>query len=258
VDIDENTPNAVAVRPSPRSQGSLDYWFQPLSVSPPAPATILDRDFFNDLLANIRAIRDLAGGSKHTRGSGGDSDLFDWLSLTLGQPTGSLIFGLWTTAPPGYVLFDDKSIGDASSGATGRANADTEDLFTLLWTNCAEADAPVSGGGRGASAAADFSAHKTLTLPVALGRAIAVAGSGSGLTARALGHAVGEEAHALTSAENGPHAHGLNLFTSSTTSGANENIVNGGGASTNTASSGSGTPHNTMQPTVFVTAAIKL
>lgn len=77
-----------------------------------------------------------------------------------------------------WLLLDGKTIGDASSSATGRANADTETLFTLLWTNCANAECPVSGG-RGASAAADFAAHKTLTLPDARGLALSVAGTNS-------------------------------------------------------------------------------
>jgi hypothetical protein len=49
----------------------------------------------------------------------------------------------------------------------------------------------------------DFAAHKTIKLAAALGRPLAVAGAGTGLTARALGQALGEEAHPMTAAENG-------------------------------------------------------
>lgn len=64
----------------------------------------------------------------------------------------------------GYTRCNGRTIGDASSGATERANADTVDQFTYLWNNLANAQAAVSGG-RGASAAADFAAHKTIALP---------------------------------------------------------------------------------------------
>jgi microcystin-dependent protein len=69
-----------------------------------------------------------------------------------------------------------------------------------------QAYVPVTGG-RGANAAADFAAGKVMALPKALGRVLGVSGSGTGLTARPLGSTTGEEAHALTAAENGPHQH---------------------------------------------------
>lgn len=64
----------------------------------------------------------------------------------------------------GYTRCNGRTIGDASSGATERANSDTVDQFTYLWNNLANAQAAVSGG-RGASAAADYAAHKTIKLP---------------------------------------------------------------------------------------------
>ena len=98
-----------------------------------------------------------------------------------------------------WLLMDGKTIGDASSGGTARANADTIDLFTLLWDNLADADAPVSGG-RGASAVADYGLHKTITLPDARGLALSGAGtngtmkddSGNYFT-RVLGHKENDE-----------------------------------------------------------------
>lgn len=106
--------------------------------------------------------------------------------------TGDAKLTFKTTADSGWVMADDGTIGDASSGATTRANADTLALFTLLWNNTLDADCAVSTG-RGANAAADFAAHKTIALPKALGREIAIAGTGSGLTARALASATGTE-----------------------------------------------------------------
>lgn len=71
----------------------------------------------------------------------------------------------------GFVPLNGESIGSASSGATGRANPDTEDLYTFLWNNVDNAYCAVSTG-RGASAAADFAANKTIALPDARGRTL--------------------------------------------------------------------------------------
>ena len=175
--------------------------------------------------------------------------------------TGDVKLTLKTVADSGWVLMDDKTIGDASSSATGRANADTEDLFTLLWNNTADADCAVSSG-RGASAAADWAAHKTIALPKALGRALACYGSGSGLTARALAKVVGAETHQLTVGELASHTHTLNSYLLQVMTGTNagnsyyQNSSNGSEAVSD--ATGSDTPHNNMQPTIFLNVMIKL
>jgi hypothetical protein len=64
----------------------------------------------------------------------------------------------------GWVLLNGTTIGSASSGATQRANADTQNLFVYLWQNCPNAHCPVAGG-RGVSGISDFSANKTIALP---------------------------------------------------------------------------------------------
>lgn len=64
----------------------------------------------------------------------------------------------------GWVRDNGRTLGNASSGATERANADTSALFAWLWNNFTNTQCPVSGG-RGANAAADFAANKTITLP---------------------------------------------------------------------------------------------
>jgi hypothetical protein len=106
--------------------------------------------------------------------------------------TGDVKVTYKTVADAGWVFMNDGTIGNAASGGTTRANADTQALFTLLWTNTANAQCAVSGG-RGASAAADFAANKNIALPKVLGRAIAVAGTGAGLTARVLALAMGAQ-----------------------------------------------------------------
>jgi hypothetical protein len=173
--------------------------------------------------------------------------------------TGDIKATIKTTADSGWVMLDDGSIGSATSGATTRANADTEDLFLLLWTNISDTYAAVNGG-RGASAAADWAANKRISLPKALGRALAASGSGSGLTARSLGQTTGTETHTLSTAEIPSHNHSYNdpgspaFVVESGVSGLALNSP----ASANTGNAGGGGSHANMQPTVFVNFMVKL
>lgn len=66
----------------------------------------------------------------------------------------------------GYVRLNGRTIGSATSGASERANADTQSLFLQLW---GYANISVVAG-KGASAAADWSANKQLVLPDMAGR----------------------------------------------------------------------------------------
>lgn len=72
-----------------------------------------------------------------------------------------------TGALTGFVRMNGRTIGSPTSGATERANADTQTLFEYLWT--ADANLAVSGG-RGGSANADWLANKTIALPDFRGR----------------------------------------------------------------------------------------
>ncbi|WP_375048923.1 hypothetical protein [Bradyrhizobium sp. 8-10B] len=84
--------------------------------------------------------------------------------------TGDFKQAYGTSILTGFVRCNGRTIGNATSGATERANADTSALFAFLWQN--DPNLAVSGG-RGANAAADFSASKTITLPDCRGRVIA-------------------------------------------------------------------------------------
>lgn len=86
--------------------------------------------------------------------------------------TGDLKPRYGTGVHPGWERCNGRTIGDATSGATGRANADTQALFEYLWAAVPNTILAVSGG-RGASAAADFAAHKSIGLPDFRGRTIA-------------------------------------------------------------------------------------
>lgn len=88
-------------------------------------------------------------------------------SIANSAPTGAVQGFLRTTAPTGWIKGNGGTIGNAASGATTRANADTEDLFTLFWEQFSNTILPIQTSGgvattRGASAAADFAANKRL------------------------------------------------------------------------------------------------
>jgi len=194
-----------------------------------------------------------------------------------GFTTGDVKMSLKTVADPGWLVMNDTTIGNAASGATGRANADTVGLFTLLWTNTADAQCAVSSG-RGASAAADYAANKTIALPKTLGRALASAGTGSGLTARALALAMGAQdgvvvAHTHSGNTGGVstnHTHSshdhLNNSKGNDSTDSGGTVVGGntGGFSTDhthaftTGSTGVAATDTNIQPTLFLNVHIKL
>jgi hypothetical protein len=78
------------------------------------------------------------------------------------------IYGIGVVS--GFVRCNARTIGSAVSGATERANADTNALFSFLWNG--DPNLTVSTG-RGASAAADFASNKTIAIPDWRGRALA-------------------------------------------------------------------------------------
>lgn len=177
---------------------------------------------------------------------------------------GSVQFTIVTTAPPGWIFLNGKTIGNASSGATERANADTQDLFTLLWDNVTDAFAPVSGG-RGGDATSDFNANKTIQLLNPLGRVFGAAGTPSAIApAPVLGEDIGLQTATLLKANVPPHVH------SHTFSGQAGLDSHGPGITTNLATqvtqntldgSADGLasdPFDIIQPCLFLNVLIKL
>jgi microcystin-dependent protein len=111
------------------------------------------------------------------------------------------------------------SVGDATSGASERANADTFTLYSYLWANFSQTQCPVTGG-RGASATIDFNAHKPIQLLDMRGRGAfgvdnmgaTAAGRLTGVTfaagnATTPGATGGEGAHLLVTGEIPAHTH---------------------------------------------------
>lgn len=158
-------------------------------------------------------------GPSSSSGGGGGGGNVDPTTIA---STGDIKFRATSETLTGWVKLNGLTIGAAISGATQRANADTQSLFVYLWINFSNAHCPVSGG-RGASGLADFRANKTIQLPDLrarvptglddMGNAAAgiiqasnvTSGGGDGpTTAAAFG---GEANHALIIAELAAHDH---------------------------------------------------
>lgn len=178
---------------------------------------------------------------------------------------GFIIDYVGSSSPSGWLICNGSTIGNATSSAAGRANADTAILFGLLWNNWADAQAAVSGG-RGVSAAADFAANKTIAIPDLRGNVSAGIGSGSFAT---IGVKIGEAMHVLSEAELpdiSGHTHEItfDLISASQLSNDISVVTTGGGgggsgfSNGTTSPLGNGDAHNNIQPTIVLNKIIKL
>lgn len=176
-------------------------------------------------------------------------------------PTGSIIARFSATAPEGFVALDGQTIGTPTSGATGRANYDTQALYVHLWTELSDTAAPVSGG-RGGSALADFIDNKTLTLPDGRGRTLAGADNGSSvLTGADLGATLGSQTHALSLDEIPNHEHilsGQGGFSQVGGTTADAVVGTNSGSTQPVSPPTDGGPHNNVQPTLVANLFIAL
>jgi len=78
------------------------------------------------------------------------------------RPTGEVLAG--------WVKADGSSVGSPISGATQRANADTQNLYLWLWQNFPQSKCPVVGG-RGSNALSDFQSNAPIGVFDMRGRA---------------------------------------------------------------------------------------
>jgi microcystin-dependent protein len=110
----------------------------------------------------------------------------------------------------GWVRGNGRTIGSATSGASERANSDTQPLFEFLWN--ADPNLVVVGD-RGGSSAADWAANKQITLPDFRGRTIVGLDVMGNIAANvipaatALGWTGGEGMHTLVVSEMPAHNH---------------------------------------------------
>lgn len=156
---------------------------------------------------------------------------------TYSVPTGTIMYSLTLNMGDGWLLADGSEVSRTTYAA----------LFTEIGTRY--------GAGDGST---------TFNLPDIRGRSPLGAGQGSqggSLTNRDINTKyVGEENHALTADENGPHDHtwlGPQIRTEERGDGAN-NVWRGSDPTATTDSSGSGTPHNTVHTCIIAYAFVKV
>lgn len=206
-------------------------------------------------------------------------------TLVNGLPTtGAVMFTLASTAPTGWLMFDDGTFGSASSGSSNSNSIANLALFNILFAapftdaTCpllTSTGAATTRAGQGTAAAA-WAANCRMTLPKMLGRALAVAGAGSGLTSFTMGQTTGENTHLLVTGEIPAHSHGVtdpghthnfpveNNIGAVLAAAAAAGPGSPGDASTRTSTTGisiqnagGGGVHNNMQPSSFLNAIVK-
>ena len=167
--------------------------------------------------------------------------------------TGDLILAGKNGTRDGFVRWNGRSIGSATSAAGERANPDCEAAFLYLWNNFANDQCPVSGG-RGATAAADWAANKNITLPDVrtaaligfddMGNSLRGGFDPAGVVSGSLsapGSIIGANTHQLVDLQLPVHAHSVSI--TSAAGGTHTHTVSGttGGAGAHTHSGTTGT-----------------
>lgn len=216
-------------------------------------------------------------------GGGGGGGTVDPTSI---MATGDLKARYGTGPLSGFVRANGLTIGNASSGASERANADTQALFVYL---CGTDLNLVMTPARSGNCLSDFNANKQLATPDWRGRALAFLddmGNGAagrltsgffGGTPTTLGASGGQQAQTLITANLPPYTPSGSVSTSIITNGqavqvTGTNNVGVGGAYTGgqlvgiTASSnftgspqgGTSTAFSLVQPTMLATIYLKL
>lgn len=156
----------VTDKPARTALGAFPGWFNQTPGT--SPGTVVTGEYLNMLQAEVLAVLAAAAIAPDKTD---DGQLLKALQKIIkqSQPTGMRAGFIGTVAPTGWVLASGRTIGNAASGATERANDDTQDLFTLLWAlPIGEFPIQTSAGAgsvRGASAAADWAANKRMVLP---------------------------------------------------------------------------------------------
>lgn len=96
----------------------------------------------------------------------------NWVPLPGTAGAGTPMPSFSTVVPQGQVPANGQSVGNASSNASLRANADCYWLFVAMWTNCQTCSLFNSVGSpisKGANANADWNANNAITVPLMTG-----------------------------------------------------------------------------------------
>jgi microcystin-dependent protein len=194
-------------------------------------------------------------------------------------PTGVVVDFAGTTAPSGWVFLNGLTIGTPSSNATLRANADTANLYALLWGSYDNTALPIqdstgAGTTRGASAAADFAANKRLPVPDFQGRVRAgldamgsaaasyrLTNAGSGIVGTNQGATGGSQNQTIGVTQLPAHTHNTLVpgqTAASTAAGTDHPTITATASVTSDGGTGGGLPLPTVQPTGVIPVIIKL
>lgn len=220
-------------------------------------------------------------------GGGGGGGTVDPTSIA---STGDEKFRYDNAPITGWVRENGLTLGNATSGATERANADTQALFIYLYGKDSNL---VVSGGRSGNALNDYNASKTITLPDMRGRgAVALADMGNSASSTlpntycssptTLGFSCGSASATLAITNLPPYTPSGTVSTSTTLSGSplgssslaanagavssgnpqyvNNNVVGASSSSTFTgvAQGGADTPFGILGPIMLRTYYIKL
>ncbi len=180
--------------------------------------------YYAGSLVNVSGVLYISLADDNTNHATTDSA---WWKAQSSDPVGTGKDYWGSTLPSGYVWASGKTIGNASSNATERANADTLDLYTLFWNAYSDSVLPIytSAGvlsTRGANAAADWAANKAIAVIDKRGRVSAGKDNLGGTAANrlttgvfgsdptVLGDAGGSQTQTLTTAQLAVHNHTQN------------------------------------------------
>lgn len=147
-----------------------------------------------------------------------ESVTMDKLARGARYDPGQWVLSMSATPPKWTLVPDGRTIGNAVSGATSRANADTFDLYKVLWEGVSNAYLAIQNAdgvptARGASAEMDFAANKRMPLPVALDGDALLAAVTSAVGARTAGQVIAH-GHGATVHAGGYHSHLIGIGTS--------------------------------------------
>ena len=147
-------------------------------------------------------------------------------------PSGMVSLTYRTSAPAGWVLLPQNNdvlsphIGNASSGATIRANADCADLFAVLWAHPAT-QLYSSGGatlGKGGSASEDFANNRAISFPPYGGRVPAFPAKGTSFAPWII---AGSDSLALATENIPDHTHPFSVIAKNTDASGSGGICGG-------------------------------
>lgn len=150
------------------------------AAATPDDFTTFDVSLPTDLEGEIARLRksidEIAGMVVNSSGNVAASE---WYAVQdkgfLGVPCGTAVPTFLDTAPAGWLLLGDTTIGSAASGANYAAQK-AHELYRVLYNKFSNTICPVTGG-RGATADADFAANKPMRLPLVAGRVLGIAGT---------------------------------------------------------------------------------